>query len=359
LGVALIEKGRQAVHSGSKDLISVVIPFFNASAYLEKCLQALCASDDRGYELILVDDGSTDSSPEIARRFSGLVLKSAATRGPACARNRGAQEARGGILFFLDADVFCLPGTLATIREAFASDPALAAVIGSYDDAPPESDFLSRYKNLTHHYVHQNASEEASTFWTGCGAIRRDIFLELRGFDESYGIPSIEDIELGYRMRARGYRIALCKRLLVKHAKRWTFASLLRSDVCDRAIPWTVLQLAYGKILDDLNVSRSQRASSAFTCLAVLLGVLGFWSRWSLIGIPLALLPVIAWNRRLYRFYYMRGGAWFCMRAALMHWLYYIYSAVAFGIGCLKYIAQRPSAKGGVRRRADPDADDP
>ena len=279
------------MHPGFTDLISVVIPFFNASAHLEKCLQALCASDDHGYELILVDDGSTDSSLEIARRFSGLVLTSAATRGPASARNRGAQESRGGILFFLDADVFCHPDTLTRVREAFAADPDLAAVIGSYDDAPAEPDFLSRYKNLTHHFVHQNASPEASTFWTGCGAIRRGIFLELQGFDESYFTPSIEDIELGYRMRARGHRIALCKRVLVKHAKHWTFTSLLRSDVCNRAIPWTVLQLAYGKILDDLNVSRPQRASSAFTCLAVLLGVLGFGSRWALIGIPLACCP--------------------------------------------------------------------
>jgi hypothetical protein len=155
-------------------------------------------------------------------------------------------------------------------------------------------------------------------------------------------------------MRARGYRIALCKRLL-QARQALTFTGLLRSDVCDRAIPWTVMQLAYGKILDDLNVSRPQRASSAFTCLAVLLGVFGFWSRWFLIGIPLALLPVIGWNRRLYRFYYMHGGAWFCIRATLMHWFYYIYSAVAFGIGCLKYLTRlhRRKASGASRPRCD------
>jgi len=111
------------VRSGCTDLISVVIPFLDASAYLERCLQALCAGDDRGYELILVDDGSTDASPETARRFCDRVLRSATTRGPASARNLGAREARGEILFFIDADVLCLPNTLTVVRKAFAADP--------------------------------------------------------------------------------------------------------------------------------------------------------------------------------------------------------------------------------------------
>jgi glycosyltransferase involved in cell wall biosynthesis len=348
----------RVVNSGCTDLISVIIPFFNASAYLEKCLRALEAGEDRSHELILVDDGSSDSSPEIARRFSCRLLRSAATRGPASARNLGAQAASGRILFFLDADVFCLPDTLARVREAFAADPGIAAVIGSYDDDPPEPGFLSRYKNLTHHYVHQHGSTEASTFWTGCGAIRHEIFLELKGFDESFRLPSIEDIELGYRLRARGYRIALCKRLLVKHAKRWTFAGLLRSDICDRAIPWTVLQLAYGNLLDDLNVSRQQRVSALFTCAALLSTVLVFWNPWFLPGIPITLLPVIGWNRHLYRFYYEHGGAWFCVRATLMHWLYYLYSTVAFGIGFLKHCTRRAPGNGDVGTRATRRADD-
>jgi glycosyltransferase involved in cell wall biosynthesis len=325
----------------SPGLISVIIPFFNASAYLENCLEALRRSEHRGYELILVDDGSTDSSLETARRFAGRILMFPSPRGPAFARNRGAEVAKGEILFFIDADVYCHPQTLVQVSAAFTADADLAAVIGSYDDAPPAANFLSRYKNLTHHYVHQNSSPEASTFWTGCGAIKREIFLKLGGFDESYRTPSIEDIELGYRLRAKGYRIALCKQLVVKHAKRWTLASLLRSDILDRAIPWTVLQLTYGGIVNDLNVSRPQRAASAFTCLALLLCTLGFWNQWFLVGAVIGLLPVIGWNHKLYRFYYEHGGTRFCLRAVAMHWLYYIYSTIAFGAGCLKYLARR------------------
>ena len=69
--------------------------------------------------------------------------------------------------------------------------------------------------------------------------------------------------------------------------------------------------------------------------------VLGFWNQWFLVGTVLGLLPVIAWNHELYRFYYAHGGTWFCVRAMAMHWLYYVYSTLAFAFGCLKYFASR------------------
>jgi len=331
--------------------ISVIIPFYNASAYLGGCLEALQRSEDRDYELILVDDGSTDTSAREARRFTGQVLSFPSPRGPAFARNRGAEAAGGDILFFIDADILCFPDTLSRVRRAFAGDPGLSAVIGSYDDDPPAHDFFSRYKNLTHHYVHQHAAAAASTFWTGCGAVRRAVFLEMGGFDESFRKPSIEDIELGYRMRARGHRIALCKELVVKHAKRWTLAGMLSSDIFDRAIPWTVLQLSYGGILNDLNVSRTQRASLIFLWLAILSGLLGFWNPWFLAALPACLLPVLLWNRGLYGFYLERGGPWFCVRSLAMHWVYYLYGALAFGAGCLQYWAGRRFAREAGRTR--------
>jgi glycosyltransferase involved in cell wall biosynthesis len=338
-------QGALQVKQSPSSLISVVIPFCNAAAYLEGCLEALRRSDFGDFELILVNDGSTDSSPEIARRFSDRILTFASPHGPAFARNRGVEAAQGEILFFIDADVLCYPDTLSKISAALAADPGLAAMIGSYDNAPLAADFLSRYKNLTHHFVHQTARAEASTFWTGCGAVRRDAFSAAGGFDESYRLPSIEDIELGYRLRSQGRRIALCEHLVVKHAKRWTLRSLLKSDIVGRAIPWTILQLTYGEIIDDLNVSRSQRAASICMCLALLGGVLGFWNMWFLAPAAALLIPVIGWNWRLYRLYVKSGGLWFCLGAVLMHWLYYVYSALAFALGCLIYLIRRPKRK--------------
>jgi len=318
----------------------VIIPFYNAEQHLENCLSAVTKSRDVNYELILVDDGSTDSSPEIARRYSSEVITLSGPKGPAYARNRGAERAQGAILFFMDADVFCHRNTLAIIEETLRADPQLDAIIGSYDDDPLSSSFISRYKNLTHHFVHQNATEQASTFWTGCGAIRSVVFADSGGFDETFYRPSIEDIELGYRLIARGYRIALCKKLVVKHAKKWTFTGLLRSDIFDRAIPWTLLQLSHGRILNDLNLSLSQRASSIFICLALACGAMALWMWEFLIAVPCALIPVIYWNRRLYLFYYRQGGMVFAAGSIFMHWLYYLYSLLAFMWGYLIFKAK-------------------
>jgi GT2 family glycosyltransferase len=83
---------------------------------------------------------------------------------------------------------------------------------------------------LLHHYVHQISKEEAATFWGACGAIRREVFLKVEGFDERYRRPAIEDIELGYRLTGAGYRVRLLKGLMVTHLKRWDLLTMLKAD---------------------------------------------------------------------------------------------------------------------------------
>src|SRR5262249_50067799 len=159
-------------------------------------------------EIVVVDDASTDDSSTVASRLGARVFRLPANAGPAAARNHGARHASGDILFFVDADVVVGPDAIARVGAALGRHPATAAVFGSYDATPVDSGIVSRYKNLLHHYVHQSGAAEASTFWAGCGAIRRAAFEEVGGFDEArYRRPSIEDIELGYRLRRAGHRI--------------------------------------------------------------------------------------------------------------------------------------------------------
>lgn len=198
-----------------------------------------------------------------------LVNHPAAT-GPAGARNRGASAAHGAILVFLDADVRVHADTLMRLLDVF-EDPAVAAAFGSYDATPTARSWVSLYKNLAHHFVHQRSSGEAATFWAGCGAIRASVFRELAGFDETYRRPSLEDVELGYRLRTRGHLIRLLPAAQVTHLKEWSLTSWLRADFADRAVPWARLLREGHGLPRDLNFTSADRAAS----LLVALGCVG------------------------------------------------------------------------------------
>lgn len=251
--------------------LSVVMPAYNASSQLCSSLSALRKGERQPDELIVVDDGSTDDTSQLAAEFGATVLNTGGRRGPGYGRNLGAKHASGDILFFLDADVCVHPDTLTKVAEPFRRDAELQALIGSYDDNPACPRFLSLYRNLMHHYVHQSSAHEATTFWSGCGAVRRPAFLAMGGFDASYGRPAIEDIEFGYRLHAAKLRIALCPEIQVQHLKSWGVASMVRTDILDRGIPWTMLILRAGRMPNDLNLKLSQRLSVAIVGLCILL----------------------------------------------------------------------------------------
>jgi glycosyltransferase involved in cell wall biosynthesis len=317
---------------------SVIIPVYNGAAYIERCLRSLRESDFTNWELIVVDDGSTDGSAWLLGRSGAHVLQTAHRMGPAAARNLGARLARGDYLFFIDADCALHPETLGRAATVFQDDPTLDALFGSYDDRPGSKNLISQYKNLFHHYVHQTAQVEASTFWTGCGAIRRARFAALGGFEvQRYRRPSVEDIDLGYRLKKAGGRIRLVKQVQVKHLKAWSLGGLLRSDVFDRGIPWTQLILRDKAFVADLNLQTHNRVSVVAAWL--LLASLSV-SLWRVQGLWLTagLVVLLLWlNLDLYRFFRRQRGITFTLKVLPLHWFYYLYNAVAFGLGLLLY----------------------
>ena len=270
--------------------VSIVIPAYNCAAYLRSCLEHLKRSTVQPMECIVVDDGSTDDSADIARKYGAHVISGGPRSGPAHARNVGAKAAKGDILFFIDSDVCVYPNTVAKMAAHFDGNAGLDAVIGSYDDSPKVRDFLSQYRNLMHCYVHQNGHEEACTFWSGCGAIRRSVFLDHSGFDDkTYRRPAIEDIELGYRLKRAGRKMVLDPTMQVKHLKAWSFFELVKTDILNRGVPWTELILRDRFLPNDLNIQLSQRVSVALVFLLVTFTTISA----VFLGVPL-LLPLLA-----------------------------------------------------------------
>lgn len=310
--------------------VSVIIPVLNGGEAFRLCLESLRACSPSPHEVIVVADGESDGSWQISETFGYKVIVLDRSHGPAFARNRGAQAATGEILFFIDADVTVKSNAIHVVQQVFKDYPATSAVIGSYDDEPREKNFLSQFKNLIHHYVHQHSCQRASTFWGACGAIRSDVFHDMEGFDTTYRNPSIEDIELGYRLKEKEYPIRLEKTLFVKHLKRWEILSLLRADIFYRALPWSELIMKKDRLINDLNLTVSSRAS---VILVFLLLASLFLTTFSLnmivfAGICCVLLMVL--NRKVYRFFLQKRGKIFTMKAVFWHWLYFLYSGVAF-----------------------------
>ncbi|MFC1720376.1 glycosyltransferase family 2 protein [Pseudomonadota bacterium] len=240
--------------------VSIVVPVHNGGMDLRKCLDAIAASSYPVSECIVVDDASTDEmSEQIAELHGARVIHLEKQQGPALARNRGVGEAVGDLVFFVDSDVLVHPDTLEVAVHALESSPETAAVFGSYDDEPGHRSFLSQYRNLFHHWVHQTSHSEASTFWSGCGLIRRNIFLEMGGFRTSYQRPSIEDIELGTRMCRAGHGIRLEKTMLCTHLKQWRFWNMISTDIFKRGLPWVLLLLESHDAPSDLNLNYRSR----------------------------------------------------------------------------------------------------
>ena len=311
--------------------VSIIVPVYNNPDHLRVCLSALRASMTPDSEIIVVDDGSTEDTTAVAASMGVPVVALAEHAGPAAARNQGARRARGAIFFFVDADVVIAPGAIERVQRFFTDHPEHAAVFGSYDARPGCRTMVSRYRNLLHHFVHQRGNPDASTFWTGCGAIRRTVFHEVGGFDaRRFPRASIEDIEFGYRLRAAGHRIRLDPSLQGTHLKRWTLGSIVRTDIARRALPWSRLILESGHAPDDLNLAREQRVSAALVAFAVASAPFSVLHL-ELLGVPAAALLVVAiLNRSFYAFFRRQGGNRFAALCIALHFLYYLYSGLTY-----------------------------
>ncbi|MBJ7326426.1 MAG: glycosyltransferase [Chthoniobacterales bacterium] len=319
--------------------LSILITAHRSGPMLDTCLESASALVPAPREVIVAVDGPCDAAIEAAKMRSFNVVTLPGAPGVSAARNAGANAAGGEIMVFVDSDVKLPADFVSRATQAWADNPDAAAIIGSYDASPAAAGLVSRYRNLLHHYTHQHAAREAQTFWAGCGAIRREVFLEAGGFDENYKVPSVEDIELGYRLRKAGHSIRLVPSWQVKHLKRWRLRDLLMTDIFRRAAPWTRLLRREERLDNDLNITHAARLSALLVCLAAAAFAAGLAWPSAFVASAAGLSIATALNWRFYRFLAARGGWLFAAACLPLHWLYFLGAAAGFALGTSQHLA--------------------
>lgn len=289
-------------------MLSVVVPATDRPPTLHRCVAALRRSD-------------AEHVVEVVSEPPGA--------GPAAARNAGAARTTGAIVVFVDADVEVHPDALGRLRDALGRDPGLDAVFGAYDERPAARATVSRFRNLLHHHVHASSPGPATTFWAGLGAVRREAFDAVGGFDaQRYPRPSIEDVELGVRLCAAGRRIALEPAARGTHLKRWTLRSMLRTDLAARGAPWVALALERRSAGGALNLGRRHRAAAA----AALLATAAAADRRPRTAAA-ALAGMVACNARFYVLLGRCGGVRLALAGVPLHLLHHLAAVAAVPLG--------------------------
>lgn len=286
--------------------LAVVVPATDEPATLERCLAAIAAGERVPDELI-VQRGPRGS-------------------GPAAARNAAVARLEADVVVFVDSDVEAHPDALARIERRFVEDSGLAAVFGAYDDDPAAPGLTSRFRNLLHHHVHVSSAGEAETFWAGLGAVRYEAFQTVGGFDAArFREPSVEDVELGMRLRAAGHRIVLDPEIRGRHLKAWAVLTMVRTDFSRRGLPWARLLLRRGRDATPLNLGWRHRASAAVSLLLTL----SLLVRRPRFGLG-ALLGLLVLNRRFYLLLFRRGGPRLFAGGVGLHVVHHLTGIAAF-----------------------------
>lgn len=315
-------------------MISIVIPVKFNDQDIDHCLRAILKSTIKSLEIIIVLDGWNRTFNEIPKTIDLIILE-AENKGPAYCRNLGAMKAKYDLICFIDSDVEIYENALEIALNTIAAR-SLDGAIGSYDDSPTSQKTVSLFRNLLHHYHHKQNDKCMGVFWGAFGLIKKDAFKKVNGFDESFSHPSIEDIELGYRLFDAGYKVSLEANILLKHRKNWTLKRMIFTDIFLRAKPWTILLKNRNKtITTKLNASLKEKA----TALLVALGpVLILWC---------CLVPQIWWPCLIYLCLFISMQKSFYVLLAkktnplklplivLLHHTYFISAMVGFSIGSI------------------------
>jgi len=320
---------------------SVIIPTYNSIATLIPLLESLKKQTLPDFEVILVDDGSTDGTENVVGQYDIQYHRMPERRGPAAARNYGAKLARSEWLVFTDADTLFADDTVERIDRSL-QECTMDALVGTYAGKPANTGFMPRYKALWEALAidgvltAHNEKFVPYTAWAPRpGVVRKEVFERLGGFNESFHGADLEDIDLGYRMAAAGYRNYFVPDIRIQHHYPATFAKEIRS-FSRRCTIWMQMNREHGFF----DASGEGTPRQALVHIAGFSAFLLFFA-----GAIIPLFHVVAALLLIIYFYASRGfilrawqeeGCWFAVRAAVVCWIHTIVLGVSASYGLMR-----------------------
>lgn len=300
--------------------ITVIIPAYNAARTLPQTLAALGNALPPPDEIIVVNDGSTDETGAAASARGARVISLDQNIGAAAAKNRGAANAAGDILFFTDADIVPPRDMIQIIRDTF-SVRQCDGLVGLLGENIPAQNWASQFKNLWMNFTYTRfvSAERIGLFYTSVAAMRSECFGRLGGFDENYRGASIaEDTEFGQRAWGVGATIVLEPRLRVVHLKAYTITGVLQEDF-KRARALTLMRLRKRgePFFTSVPLFYQLAVPTIYLTVLGLLATLVFQNPLVLLASCAGLVIFLALNVSLLRFLAVKRGILFAFSSAL------------------------------------------
>jgi len=275
-------------------LVSIVIPVKNGEATLGHCLSSIRRSYYKNIEVIVVDDHSTDRTPQIAKQYNCTLISATEGSGANAARNTGAAAAQGDIFVFIDSDVRVERETILGIVERL-EEKGLDAVVGIYTAKHRHESLISQYKNLWVRYSYIKSTPAIDWLFGAISGIKRNAFTKLGGFNtDLLARHGNDDIEAGKRLARQNVRIELDMEIEVEHLKHYNLWTFIKNEYY-RSAGFAELAMSFGEAGKSLkggfvNVYPLFVISTALSVLIVgiiVAALLGFIPLWTLVGAAL------------------------------------------------------------------------
>lgn len=299
--------------------VSIIIALYNAEKTLESTLKSVIRSKFKNYEIIVVDDCSTDKSLDIVKKYPCKIIKLKKKSGPAIARNIGASVARGKYLFFIDSDITFGKNAIKELVKTFKTTDADAVCCGNWMDALNPGAVPS-YWAMTKFYDWNSEKDWITVFTTNRGAVKRSVFKKLCGFKTSYNQADVEDLEFGYRLIEKNYKIFLNKKIHIKHHFPGFFFSIRK--MFKRSSSWAKLFMKR-KRFDTVCTTPLRGISSALATLMVFFGFLSIFMQPIQILFTILFFILLIINSKLYIFVLMKKGIFYTMKFVIISFIFY------------------------------------